>query len=339
MIRFFEPLEDTSIYEQFPGRQTGLDEILEIGKNDRGNRSIRSLLKFDIDSILSSVPGDAKFELVLRNAYTTKLRRDQEILAHPVTESWTEGSGYFYQDMKPSEDGATWESRQQGDVWGFPGGTFNENVEGSAVPSWPIPDWRIDISNVIDYWTAQPNEGLILKFPPLDEEDSSNMGNVRVFSKNSHTIHVPVLMVSWDDSEYDIIPDGSTDPIDIVNMDNILITPRNLKMHYKRGETVRINLSVRNRFPIKQFNQSFSGSAGTAALPQEAYFSVIDTAANKAVIPFGDSSKISTNVGGSWFTFTTEAMFILRNYKIIFKVIHDGQEVILDDNREFRIIR
>lgn len=345
MRRFVQPVADSSIYEEFPTRQTGLDEILEIGKTRDGRRVARSLIKFDTSQILDKIPEDVdlssvRFDLVLSNAYTTKLRRNQKLLAHPITTEWSEGSGYYYQDIVESLDGATWISSVGADQWNEEGGDYEESISGSAVAKSPIPDWTIDVTDIITEWTSGSieNNGILLKFPDDDEVTFSeteklNEGNIRVFSRNTHTIHSPQLVIKWEDS----INTGSLEDPDF---DQLMITPRNLKRTYHRGEVATIRLSARNRYPTKTFATKFSQFDGIMALPEDSYFSIIDVAANKIIIPFDEYSKISTDDTGSWFTFSTEAMHVLRHYKIVFKIRPpNGNIITVDDNHRFRVSR
>ena len=118
MRRFFFPTQDVSIYQALPNRQAGLDEILEIGKNGFDasiSGAVRSLVQFDMNAVSASL-GNAialtsAFEVKLFLAHADRLKLNQEVLMYPVSSSWVEGSGYFYQEAIQSSDGATWLSR------------------------------------------------------------------------------------------------------------------------------------------------------------------------------------------------------------------------------------
>ncbi len=59
MILRFYPTKDSTIYEQYPVRNTGLDAILEINKKIIGSSSYNSrvLVDFDYANISSSIVG------------------------------------------------------------------------------------------------------------------------------------------------------------------------------------------------------------------------------------------------------------------------------------------
>ena len=46
--QFIVPQSDASVYEQFPTRNVGVDEILEVGKSRPATGSIRGLIQFDV---------------------------------------------------------------------------------------------------------------------------------------------------------------------------------------------------------------------------------------------------------------------------------------------------
>jgi len=53
--QFITPLQDAAIYEQFPRRNAGFDEILEIGKTRSTSGSVRALLQFDTSKFTAPI--------------------------------------------------------------------------------------------------------------------------------------------------------------------------------------------------------------------------------------------------------------------------------------------
>src|SRR4051812_20245324 len=107
------PSQDTTIYSNLATTNTGLDEILEVGKADDGTGSIRTLIKFDLSDVSASIaagqiPPSAQFELIMRYAYASDLKNQQSIEIGYVTQSWEEGTGRIIQDTIQDSDGATW---------------------------------------------------------------------------------------------------------------------------------------------------------------------------------------------------------------------------------------
>src|ERR1019366_4980998 len=129
MRNFFFPLQDASIYSELPTRTTGLDEILEVGKTDDGMNIIRSLIDFDFFAISSSVatggiPSNAEYDIKLFVANATKIARNQIVQFFPLSQSWSEGSGYFYQDIMEEVDGVSWQFRSSGSAWAVSGAAY-----------------------------------------------------------------------------------------------------------------------------------------------------------------------------------------------------------------------
>lgn len=351
MIRFIAPSSDATIYEHMPSHTTGLDEILEVGKGPRGSTSIRSLIRFNMTDIADRLPDgvdieEVSFRLSLRNANAYSLNRDQEVLVHPLTTDWDEGSGYLYQDHVNADDGPSWQYAEGETQWGTEGGDFDDQIEGSQQTTWPMSDWEIDVSDVVRSWfgdTPSPNYGMILKFPDPDEQDSSNEGVIKLFSSNTHTIYGPKLLIMWDDQEYEEVLDENNEPVpqDKVDLDRVFITFRNLQPSYKKGEVVRMNIRARNRYPVKGFQDQFSRYEDSLYLPEKTYYSVVDLSTDTTVIPFSDATKVSSTQNGPYFFMSTEPLHRLRTYKIIFKMVSDetNQHRIIDNRYHFRIER
>ena len=63
----------------------------------------------------------------------------------------------------------------------------------------------MDVTNTVEQWVAGNlvNNGFLLKFSGSQELDSQTFGNLKFFSRNTHTIFAPRLEVKWDDSVWD----------------------------------------------------------------------------------------------------------------------------------------
>jgi hypothetical protein len=323
MRTFLKTKQDATIYERFPNLNTGLDEILEVGKlaqpSDGGNiftqASVRFLLDFDITS--GSYPAEAQYFLNLYIANTLNVNRYQEILVHPVSSSWSEGSGYRFQDILNATDGATWLDSNSNTQWNTPGGDFN-NMIGSSYEftNVPITDVKIDVTDLLSLVNAGSGsswDGLIVKFPNEDEGDQTNIGNIKFFSGNTHTVFEPRLEIVWNDQQFIT---GSLKPIP---GSRIKITPKNLKQAYTRGEMDKIYLIVRDPFPDKRFDatQRFKN---VYFLPSGSFFRITDEVSGVKIFDFDQFSAISCDPTGSYIKLDTSGLDIDRFYKIELKV-------------------
>jgi len=342
MRTFLKTTQDTTIYQRLPTFNAGLDEILEVGKLIQSTdgaatfaqASTRTLVNFELLS--GSYPEDAKYFLNLYIANAQNVNRYQELLIHPVTSSWIEGSGYRYQDARifsskldPSDpdkfldsfananDGATWLNSRKNIEWNVPGGDFNDVVSSSyEFKDVPIADVRIEVTDIlsdINNGIVSSWEGLLLKFPNADEVDQTNTGNIKFFSGNTHTIFEPRLEIVWDDQQFIT---GSLKPIP---NSRIKITPKNLKESYTRGEMDKIYLITRDPFPDKRFDatQRFKN---TYYLPSGSFFRITDEVSGIKIHDFDQFSAISCDPTGSYIKLDTTGLDIDRFYKIELKI-------------------
>jgi hypothetical protein len=334
MRQFFNIIQDASIYEEFTGRNTGHDEILEVGKSAEGTKAVRSLIQFDVNTISASlsaglIPSNSLFELKMFVARADDLRIGQQIELSEVSRSWIEGSGYYYQNTNvpytasrdstagyTENDGVTWKNRQSGSLWSITGSEFVASSSSGIIAN-PVVDMTFNISSLVRAWVSgtSPNNGLVLKFPTTDELDDLNIGNIRFFSRQTHTVYAPTLAAKYNDQVY------ITGSISGSNTSQTLVTPRNLQPKYRKDDIVRVDLSVRDRYPLKTFNTMFSNYTGNQRLPQTSYFSIVDIQSNAVIIPFDDYSRIHCDGSGSYFNFHVQGMYPGRFYKVMVKVV------------------
>lgn len=331
-MRIFNfPVKDASVYSEFTNRNTGLDEILEIGKSSSGNHVIRSLLQFSDFQAATEIPANANYELILYIANIQELNPQQRIEVCQVSQSWVEGTGYYYQSLIQVLNGVTWSHRYSGSYWptGSQGGSIlTEILTSSVVPG--INEVKIDVTPFVREWVSgSTNNGVIVKFPDIDEFDTSNIGNIKFFSSQTHTIYRPTLVAKWDDALY--ITGSNPWP-----SSSLMVLPI-LKPSYKKNEIALVNLAVRERYPIKTFDNFVTRYDGTKYLPSSSYFSIIDDLSGTTIIPFSDESKISSSGNNSYFKFRIQNMYPLRYYRVLLKIVHDGLDEIFDTNTLFLV--
>jgi len=348
MRQIFSPTKDASIYEQFATRNTGHDEILEVGKDNHGTDRVRSLIQFDIAAISASIvageiPTTASFDLKLFIARAEDIQIGQYIIAQPLSASWQEGAGFFYQNVNtaytssrvPSvgffeDDGTTWNNKQTGSAWTSTGSDYYTSSLSSSLAD-PVVDMTFDITTFMGLWLSGSivNNGIVLKFPDNNESDHKNNGNAKFFSRQTHTVYIPQLIAKWNDQTY------ITGSISGSSPNNAIVVPKNISPSYRSGEVVRVDLSVRDQYPLKTFDTLFSAYAGNQRLPTSSYFSIIDVQSNTTIIPFDSYSTISSDGSGSYFNFRVEGMYSGRFYKVLVKVINQGYQKIYDSGHFF----
>lgn len=345
MKKFLVPIKDTTIYQAFPTNNAGLDEILEIGKlvdvalvePSYASASARSLLYFDLPTT-ESVDANANYYLNLRLANATNISRNQEILVYPVSRSWDEGSGFFYQNVKNVNDGATWNQCTKTVSWSLAGGDFITGTVSASInlTPYPLQDLRINVTDILQPIVSESlhNDfyGLIVTFPTADEADTDNTGNLKVFSSQTHTVHGPTLEIAWDSQVFNtgtLLPIPSTLDVKII--------PTNLQDKYVRGDVARIEFTVRDPYPLRSFNSTLRYK-NKYYLPTTSYYSITDVQANTVIVPFDEFSKINCDANGSYIVLDTSPLYRGRFYSIKLKITSGSLTKTVDPDIQFSIL-
>lgn len=341
MRTFLPMLQDATIYERYPTINTGLDEIIEIGKviksldgaNMYASSSTRILLQFDIQP--QQYAANSVYYLNLRIANATDINRYQQILVHPISQSWIEGSGYFYQDVRNANDGCTWKNATSTILWAVSGSNYTTNISASyTLSTVPIEDIKIDVTNliapVVSGSNTTPWNGLVLKFSTYDELDSTNVGNIKFFSANTHTIFAPKLEIVSVDQTF------VTGSLKKIPNNNLTVVPKNIKEAYTVGEIDKIYLIVREPYPDKKFN-STQRYKNIYHLPSESYYRIRDQVADVVLYDFDKYSAINCDVSGSYILLNTSGLEVNRYYTVDLKLKSDGLVSFPEFNYTFKI--
>ena len=340
---FLTPTKDTTLYQRYPDVNSGLDEILELGKlknstdgmNAYSSSSCRAILDFGVEP--SMFPTESRFFLNLYIANAQDIDKGQQILVYPISQSWDEGSGYFYQLTNiQNNKGATWDNAKTSVTWSLEGGTFDVSPSASYnLQERPLTDIRIDVTDivrpVIEGTNVTPWNGLLIKYPEADESSSLVLSNVKIFSSNTYTIFSPKLEVVWNSQ---VFITGSLKP---VPTPVVSILPKNIKQTYKPGEINKVYLVVRDKFPDKRYDttQRFKS---IYYLPTSSYFRIRDELSDVEIYKFDQYSSIECDASGSYFMLDTRGLAPNRYYNIDLKVeLPDGQVFFPDFNYKFKL--
>lgn len=342
MRAYIPASEDTTLYQRFPNSNAGLDEILEIGKLKDSldtavmyaSASARALLNFDLSEV-QSYPTTSRFYLTLYLANATEVKRYQNLEVYPISSSWVEGSGYFYQTERNAEDGATWIDASENISWATSGSDYLLTPSASiSLSSVPISDIRVDVTNILLPFVSGSNtfdwNGLIVKFPNADEASSTNRGNIKVFSSNTHTIFAPKLEVVWNQQTFTT---GSLKPIP---GSNISIVSRNLKEAYTSGEVDKIYLVVRDQYPNKRFDE-VQRYKNTYYLPSGSYYRLTDVVSGVKLHDFDQYSPVQCDASGSYILLDTSGLYADRYYSLELKVVKDNLVFFPEFNYTFKV--
>lgn len=339
---FLQPSKDTTLYQRFPTINTGLDEILELGKlikkDDKNNlyasSSCRALINFDVSA--SMFPVDAKYYLNLYIANAQDVDRGQTIEIYPIAEPWNEGNGYFYQLTETQTSaGATWTDADTDTPWILEGGDYHTAPSASFfIKERPLSDIRVDVTDIIAPVIADEVaswNGMLLKYPETDETSSIIRSNIKLFSSDTFTIFSPRLEVVWNTQTFIT---GSFRPIP---SPYVSVLPRTLKETYKPGEISKIYLTVRDRFPDKRYD-SVQRFRNIYYLPSSSYFRIKDEVSDVEIYRFDEYSAIECDAQGPFILFDTRGLEPNRYYNIDLKVeMPDGQVFFPLFNYRFKV--
>jgi hypothetical protein len=370
------PEKDTTVYSEFASLNTGLDSILELQNiappSTSSPQVARTLLQFPLDKMtevtniiyntnINPIPGpvppgslpngvySASLKLFVANA--TNLPDNYTLYCHAVSQSWQAGRGRFLYDPPYNQD-CSWYNRDNSNSWPTSNfftnttASFNSNTPGGS--TWWInyvgsqsfeinttKDTNINITSIVQTFTTPgflDNNGLILKFEPQYEFNTSSSYSLKFFSKDTHTIYLPQLEFSWDDSVY------VTGSLSVLNNQNIAVTLGNNLGAYKIDDICQFRINARPIYPSRQFvTQSIFTL--NSSLPSSSYYAIQDLDTEEYVINFSEeSTKISCDPSGNFFTLYTAGFQPERYYKILIKsTFFDGSSVVYNNDYIFKI--
>ncbi len=341
----------------------------------------RVLIDFDYAYISSSVqsgkiPSTAKYYLNLYDATSEEVEAEQSVFAYMVSGSaWKQGTGKL--DHNPvTEDGVSYQYRDHeqktpwvtgsiltdGGTWFTASMNGEYEVSSSYGLTFDKKDLRIDVTDMVKnhiYSSSKyPNRGFILKRESIlptnntfafnsgsdttkDEASSDRLGNLKYFSRETHTIYPPKLEVMWDDSSWST---GSLSPLSSTDLERLKIYFKNLRTEYKEGSIVKFRIVGRELYPTTAFATT-PAELNIKYLPSaSAFYQIKDAETEEEIIPFGTGSKISCDSTGNYFNLWMNGLQSERNYRFCIKVVSgsgttDEQINFYDDEFEFRVVR
>ena len=344
-----------------------------------GNVS-RVLIDFDYSYISQSIvdgkiPSTAKYFLNLYDATSEEVEASQSIHIYMVSGSWKQGTGKLDHDPVTS-DGATYQYRDHeaktpwvtGSVLTDGGAWFTASVDGQYEVSTSYDltfdrrDVRANVTDLVNNFiyssSVYPNNGFIVKredsgshgdhpsssmfdFDAGQEGDSSRLGNLKYFSRDTHTIYPPKLEAVWDDSSFST---GSLSPLTTTDLERLKIYFQNLRQEYNENSIVKFRIVGRELYPTTTFATTPAELTIKYLPSSSAFYEIRDADTEEVIIPYGSGSRISCDSTGNFFRVQMNGLQAERNYRFAFKVVSgsgttDEQINFYDDNYDFRVVR
>ena len=386
MFKIIYPSADATLYESLSTYNTGLDEILEVGKrlSTSGSNLLtsRALIKFDMNDITSALSkynvdvNNCKFMMKLYTTHAKNLPATYTIDANLVGDEWDNGTGFQNLDTAVT-DGCCWDSPKSGSFF-WTSGSQDQSITGTSLyitgsgkgGSWLYQsgsgiysssfysqsffnqpgldvsesfdlrptDINMDVTGAIITWISGsnnktvPNNGFLLKFSESDEANTNIAGYVRFFSRDTHTIYVPRILMLFDKSTF---ATGSLNEFDI---DSYKIYT-NLRKEYKDTSVNKIRIFVRDKYPQKSPTNLFPQQT-VKYLPADTLYSVIDAATEEIVIPYDSQyTKISCDSTSNFISIDMTGLMPERYYRLAFKVVSGFYEEFIEDDLFFKVVR
>lgn len=374
MYRIFYAEKDNTLYERFSEQNAGIDEIIELSKIASGSRvngvirdnTYNSRMLVDFGSAITTisqsiedgeVTGNPRFYLNLHASEATDILTEYTVKAYPVSQSWENGNGQL-DDRPATKIGSSWKHRSGDAVaqtttswltgsngW-YPGvtetlggGTWITGSGFEASQSFvnESPDIRMDVTDIVLGWVSgsMPNYGFLIKRPNSDEISGENLGSIKYFGKESHTIFVPKLEMGYDDS-------STSGTLSAISSNTYVPYFKNIRAEYRTDDIVRFRIGVRPEFPAKSY-QTSSFYLTNDHLPASSSYSICDSVTNDIFIyddnNWADSNtKISYDTDGSYFDLRMDSFMPERYYKIKLKCIRSNDTQTFDDFY-FKVVR
>lgn len=368
MILRFYPTKDATIYEQFPSRNTGLDAILDIskvivatGSANSGYYNSRILLDFDYTAISSSIvslgynPNQFSYGLKLYVAEAKEIPIDYTLYAYPLSQSWSMGIGRNG-NIPQTTDGASWYYRNTAadlsTAWATSsfnalvtgswattpgGGTWYTSSVASQSFSYTTSDINMDITSIVRGIQSGSFtfSGLIIKKSDTDERSANIFNSLKFFSKDTHTIYLPVIEAKFDDST----SVGSLSLIDVEDDFNIILP--NLQSSYAENSTPKIRISSRYRYPTPTF-QTSSLFLTSYRLPTGSQYAIYNAHGDDVIIDYSNFTKISDDATGNFIKLHLDSFQPERYYRLTIRVPNSGSASsyqVFDKNWIFKVTR
>ncbi len=345
MVVSINPIKDATIYEYYPTKNTGTDQIIELLYDVDYTSASRILMKFNTADISTIVSGVSNPQYILR-LYASEqyeIPEDYTIKAFPLSQDWSMGIGKFYNNPE-TEDGVIWNSTGTVDwidsgsaytmVYNYEtgGGSWNSNYSASLDLNYETRDLDIDISTIVTAWLSGSisNYGLIVK---VDDEYNLNQDlELKYFSKDTHTVYEPKLFINYDTSQF------TTGSLEALEDGDISISIKNLRSSYYTADTVRLYVHAREKYIQRTYSLT-NPYLTSKYLPETTYYSIIDGSSKTTIIPFSDYTKVNLNADdANYFDLYMNNFYPERHYKIIFKVVWSDRQQIYDNNLYFKVI-
>jgi len=377
MFRIFYPESDATVYEGLETTNTGLDEILEIGKRigtDGSNwQKSRALVKFDMTEITNVVSkystniNSCKFVLQLYTSYAKNLPAQYTIDAQMTGQPWTNGTGYLSSNpiisngvqwatpyaswSLDSQSGTLWISSSQQIDLGTSGirvsgsgaggswlySTGSTSFSSSQAFSYQTTDLSMDVSSLILKWVSGSNSQSI-----------ANNGFLLKFSNAGEADDAVTGFIQFFSKETHTIyvpkltmywdDTAYSSSLSAADLESYTVFTK-LKPEYKDTEIIKLRIYTRDKYPQKSPTNLFPTQT-VKRLPATTYYTILDAATDETIIPYDDIyTKVSCDNTSNYIYIDMNGFMPERYYRLQIKIEDGFTEQYVDDDVYFKVVR
>ena len=377
MFRIFYPEADATVYESVPTTNTGLDEILEIGKRLGTDGSTlqksRILIKFDMAEVTAAVSkyatniSSSKFVLQLYTSTAKNLPAQYTIDAQMAGQPWTNGTGYLASNpivsngvqwatpyaswSLDSQTGGMWISSSQQIDLGTSGirisgsgaggswlySTGSTSFSSSQAFSYQTTDLSIDVSSLILKWVSGSNSQSI-----------DNNGFLLKFSNTDESTDAVTGYIDFfsRDTHTIYVPKLTmywndtvySSSLSAADLESYTVYTK-LKSEYKDTEIIKMRIYTRDKYPQKSPTNLFPTQT-VKRLPATTYYTILDAATDETIIPYDDIyTKVSCDNTSNYIYIDMNGFMPERYYRLQFKIEDGFTEQYIDNDVYFKVVR
>lgn len=370
------PEKDATIYSEYPVKNTGIDEILEVSTfyNTTIPQASRFLIQFSQDEISSLISDINKInsstfraDLKLFLADISGLNTSTTLEAYPISGSWNMGTGR-YSNQPETTNGCSWKFKLSsgsnawdidnfssratasyninspgGGTW-YTGSNLGLNVTQSQVLSYSSDkDININVTNTILTWNSHSLNNAN-GFPNdgfiIKQSEADEFVADLNYVTNIKYFSIDTHTIYPPQLEFkwdDFIYNTGSSTNTEIDTSQLVVSLGNNSGVFRSGSIQKMRVNCRPQFPTRAF-QTSSLYTTNHYLPTASFYAVKDLDTNEFIIDFDETyTKISADDKSSYFTLYMNGLEPERYYQILIKTTVDGSTLILDDNFYFKV--
>jgi hypothetical protein len=375
MFRIFYAEKDAALYEAAPTSNTGVDEILEIGKRLGSDGSTllksRSLIKFDMAEISQSLSlynttaNNCKFVLQLYTSHAKNLPAEYTIESRLAAEPWINGTGDISSTIT---NGTTWSGPNSGsyvNTWisssqnvqigsstlyiagtGAGGSWMYQSAPTGSTAglvtsesfSYRTSDINMNVTDAVKVWMSGSGGATIPNYGfvvKFSDADESNNSVSGYVRFFSRETHTIYVPRLTMYWDNSTFTTGS---LTAVNTESYVVYT-NVKPTYKDTEVAKIRIYSRNKYPQKSPTNLFPQQT-VNYLPATTSYAVFDAATDEAIIPYDNIyNKVSCDATSNFIYLDMNGFMPERYYRLEFKITDGFTTQYIDDQIYFKVVR